>query len=199
MQTQSEGVRTLRKLTMFCAAPEQGLQELWDRGNYLTVEEDKVVMTQGEFASQAMLVVTGKFVAVVGQGKEEKQVGAIMPGEIVGETALFSEEGYRSATVKAAQHSSYLMLDASSLDSAVNNPAVILLEINMLSTMARRIRSTNNAIQSICQGAGPIPSSAPSRNPRIDRATRKRYRSAVREKPRSKGITQRLRAYFAGE
>ena len=124
---------------------------------------DRIFET-GANADVALLLISGRLVASVGEGKDARTLGDIRPGEIVGEQGLFIPGGQRSATVMAADVSSALLLSPQVMDHAARNPAIVAIEQHLLGTLARRIRSTNQAIQQAWKveaPAGPVADTAP--------------------------------------
>jgi CRP-like cAMP-binding protein len=108
-----------------------------------------MVFEQGMTADVALLLIEGKLSVEVQSTGQPRPLGQVHPGEIVGEQALFSRGGERSATVRARQPSSCLLLSPEVLEKASTNPAVIALERQLLATLARRIRGTNQQIQKV--------------------------------------------------
>ena len=132
-----------------------------------------IVFKQGAKADVALLLISGKLGVEVELAGDKRAVGQVHPGEIVGEQALFSRGGFRSATVRAETDSQALIIDWGLLERAAKNDAVVAIERHLLGTLARRIRATNMAIQKLWK------------------------ETAVQENhPEKRGFAQRLRALF---
>jgi CRP-like cAMP-binding protein len=128
------------------------------------------VFEQGSTSDIALLLTAGKLSVEVQHDGDSRTVGQVHPGEIVGEQALFSRGGSRSATVRAIEESQALIIDWSLLERAADNPAMIAIERHLLATMARRIRATNSAIQKLWKETGTL--EAPTDNRRFAKGLR---------------------------
>ncbi len=157
MKGTGASVRLLQQLYMFRTVSPSALAELTALGRLCALSPGEIAMTQGDEADAALLVLQGELEAVVSKEGTERVVGIIKAGELVGETALFTSGGQRSATVRAKQQTRCLALGPKVMSANIDNPAIIFLEIHMLSTMSRRIRNTNSAIQGIWDAAAPTP------------------------------------------
>ncbi len=145
----SEIAEGLASLYMFRSVEAQHLEVLVERAPPVTYFSGDIVFHDGALADSALLVVTGKLVAYLDPGGDRRVLGDSRPGEIVGETALFTRGGKRNATVAAEGVTQCLVLSRDTLTSVGNNPAMLALEQHMLGTMARRIRGTNKNIQRV--------------------------------------------------
>ena len=177
MKATGASVRLLQQLYMFRTVSPSALAELADLGRLCTYSAGEVAITQGEEADAALLVLKGELEAIVSKEGTERVVGTIKAGELVGETALFTSGGKRSATVRAKEDTRCLSLGPRIMSANLDNPALIFLEIHMLSTMSRRIRNTNSAIQSIWDAAAPTPLRQPiQRSPAPAKSLKDRLR-----------------------
>lgn len=140
---------TLSKMHVFRDVPSRALSELCILAPPVQFQIGATVFEQGASADVALLLINGKLDVEVTSKGQRRQVGQVHPGEIVGEQALFSRGGQRSATVRAGTASSCLLLSAPVLEQASTNPAVIAIERQLLATLARRIRGTNQEIQKV--------------------------------------------------
>ena len=107
----------------------------------------QTVFIQDSEAQNAMLLISGKLEVSVRTQNTIRHVGEIHPGEIFGEQGLFHSNGTRNATVIANKNSVCLTITPKIMRDASNNAAMVALEQHLIATMARRIRSTNLAIQ----------------------------------------------------
>jgi len=148
MSTDSD-IDTLTKLFLFKGVPRRSLQELLSLAPPVRFMTGQPVFHQGAEADSALLLIEGRLIATVTALADDKEVGQIRPGEIVGEQGLFVAGGKRSASVVAAAPSACLLLSPAVMDHAFHNPAIVCLEQHMLGTLARRIRGTNQAIQKV--------------------------------------------------
>lgn len=150
----------LAVLYMFRAVQKPHLEALVDLVPSVTYFSGDIVFHEGAAADTAVLVVTGKLVAYVDPGGDRRVLGDSRPGEIVGETALFTRGGKRNATVAAEGVTQCLAFSRETLTRADKNPAMVALEQHMLGTMARRIRGTNMNIQRVWREAEAAKTSA---------------------------------------
>ena len=109
----------------------------------IRVLPDQYVFKQNEKGDTAFLVISGGLIAEL----DSKKIGKIESGEIFGEQGLFHSNGTRNATVIANKNSICLTITPKVMRDASNNGAMVALEQHLIATMARRIRSTNLAIQ----------------------------------------------------
>lgn len=107
----------------------------------------QTVFVQDSDAQNAMLLISGKLEVSVRTQNTIRHVGEIHPGEIFGEQGLFHSNGTRNATVIANKNSVCLTITPKVMRDASSNAAMVALEQHLIATMARRIRSTNLAIQ----------------------------------------------------
>lgn len=147
---------TLSKMHVFRDVPPRALSELCILAPPVQFPIGATVFEQHSASDVALLLIEGKLDVEVTSRGQRRQVGQVHPGEIVGEQALFSRGGERSATVRAGTASSCLLLSPEVLEQASTNPAVIAIERQLLATMARRIRSTNQEIQKIWKETGSL-------------------------------------------
>ena len=101
------------------------------------------VITQGSVADSAMLLVEGRLRVVVESDVRNQQVGEIFPGEIFGEQGLFCDKLLRSANVIASENSICLSFSPKLMRFLKENAALPVLERQLISAMARRIRNSN--------------------------------------------------------
>lgn len=150
----------LSQLYLFRTVPREALRELISIAPPTRISKGQTVFEEGASADVALLLITGRLVASVGHGESSKPVGDIRPGEIVGEQGLFIPGGRRSARVLAVEPSMALLLTPELMDHAARNSAIVALEQHLLGTLARRIRSTNQAIQLAWKADAPDPGSS---------------------------------------
>lgn len=109
----------------------------------------QTIFAQGSAADHAMLLVSGRLEVSIQTDNNVRHIGEIHPGEIFGEQGLFHAQGNRNATVMANQNSMCIKITPDLMRDTWNNPAVVALERHLIGTMARRIRTTNLAIQKV--------------------------------------------------
>ena len=109
----------------------------------------QTIFAQGSTADHAMLLVSGRLEVSIQTNNNVRHIGEIHPGEIFGEQGLFHAQGNRNATVMANQQSICLKITPDLMRDTWNSPAIVALERHLIGTMARRIRTTNLAIQKV--------------------------------------------------
>jgi len=145
---------TLSSMRVFTNVPKGALGELCILAPPVQFPIGAMVFEQGKTSDVALLLIDGRLDVEVESKGQHRQVGQIHPGEIVGEQALFSRGGERSATVRAGTPSSCMLLSSEVMEQAQANPAIIAIERHLLATLARRIRRTNQEIQKVWKEAG---------------------------------------------
>ena len=145
---------TLAQLMLFRRVPPKDISHLCRIARPVVFEPGAQVFSQGDDADCALLVVQGRLVASVGSGDTRREVGDSRAGEIVGETALFTKKGKRSANLVATEPTRCLILDQEVLQTSPYNPAIVAIEQHLLGSIARRIRSSDRVIQRIWKESG---------------------------------------------
>jgi len=157
----SPDAESLSKLFLFRRVKPKDISELCRIARPVQFQAGDEVFVQGQPADCALLVVSGRLVASVGAGIGRRDVGDSRAGEIVGETALFSKFGKRSASVVAVEASRCLILDHEVLTTSPYNGALVAIETHLLGSIARRIRSSGRVIQRVWKESG-VEESAPN-------------------------------------
>ena len=147
---------TANELFIFRDVPPRSVSELCILAPPVDFQVGSTVFSQGADADVALLLIEGKLDVEVVSGGVGRPVGQVLPGEIVGERALFSRDGKRSANVRAAQNSRALLISWDLLEKASGNPAMVAIERHLMGTLARRIRRTNQAIQKVWKETGDL-------------------------------------------
>jgi len=142
-------IQDISNLFLFRSVPERALRELCILAPPVRFPLGSTIFEQGAVSDVALLLVNGSLGVEVESGGERRSVGKVNPGEIVGETALFTRGGTRSATVRASEQSQCLLLNWDVLERGANNPAIVAVERHLLGTLARRIRRTNLEITAL--------------------------------------------------
>jgi CRP-like cAMP-binding protein len=153
----------------------------------------QTVFVQDSEAHNAMLLISGKLEVSVRTENTIRHVGEIHPGEIFGEQGLFHSNGKRNATVIANKNSVCLTITPKIMRDASTNDAMVALEQHLIATMARRIRSTNLAIQKAWKE---IEKDNERRQRRRDLAKSQESQQAEDEQPQN--LLGRIRSLFGG-
>lgn len=185
---------SLLALRQFSGVPREELALLEARGAWMRFPAHAVMMQQGEAARSAYLVVQGRLgVSVESAGGGLREVGDVMPGDVVGESALFGTGGQRSATVRTRSEVWALELTPALMADLRGTRLLVAIQRHLMEVMSRRLRSTDLAIRKAWQeqrqaeGARKTAASeAPTRGAR--RAT----------EPEPDGLLSRLSRLFGG-
>jgi CRP-like cAMP-binding protein len=102
----------------------------------------EVIFREGDPGDRALLVVAGRLRATL-QGRT---LGDTVPGEVVGETAIFLSAGQRSATVTAVEPSTCLSLGRDLFRNNPSNPALIALEAHLCHLVCARMAATDELL-----------------------------------------------------
>ncbi|MDP2313481.1 MAG: cyclic nucleotide-binding domain-containing protein [Pseudomonadota bacterium] len=124
--------------------PPEAVRALLAMTTLVRFDADQVVFKEGDAPTDdAWLLVTGHMSVCVATGERQRVMADVVPGEIVGEVALYARGRARSATVVTTVPSTALRVPRAALVENDDQPAVVALELHLLETMARRIRDTN--------------------------------------------------------
>ncbi|MBL8614054.1 MAG: cyclic nucleotide-binding domain-containing protein [Deltaproteobacteria bacterium] len=190
----------LDALPGFRGLPPGALAELALLGEPRRLRAGQLLFREGEPADQALLLLSGKLAASVGLGAASRALGEVHPGELVGELALLGRGQRRSADVTAVVGGVGLLVGPDTLRRGASSPAVAALERQLLGTLTRRIRKTNQALQGIWreedQAAG-RPALAGSSSSAAPSPVSSAAPSAA-ETPAPTGIKARLARLFGG-
>lgn len=140
-------IEKLSRLPMFRSVPADALADLLQRAPAQRHPPGTILFRQGDEADDAVLLVDGLLEVSVRTAQQTRAVGTIRPGEVAGEQGLFVRGGERNASVVVRQPSLTLRLTPGLLLAGRQNPAVVAVEQHLIATLARRVRSTNLAIQ----------------------------------------------------
>lgn len=131
---------------------EDELAELIALGEERRLTAGHVLYEPGTPADEAMLLVSGRLaVSIEGEGGRERNVGDVWPGEILGESAFFPGETKRTARVRVVQGGLGLALPATFMEDARGTRGLSVLQRHLVSTLARRVRSTDLTIRKVWQ------------------------------------------------
>ncbi len=143
----------LARLPLFRSVPAASLEALMRAGRLRYLGIGERVLTQGEPATSAILLVSGLLEVSVATEAGQHHVGEVHPGELVGEQGLFVAQGRRNATVMCNRPSRILTLTPDLLIEQRDSLAIVALEQHLIATIARRIRKTNLEIQKAWKAA----------------------------------------------
>ncbi|MCB9766504.1 MAG: cyclic nucleotide-binding domain-containing protein [Alphaproteobacteria bacterium] len=112
----------------------------------------ETLLVEGEDDDTMMLVCEGELEVLVGD--PPMRVATITEGRLLGEMALFSKHGRRSATVRTLTPCKLLLLDRGNLEvlRQLGNALVPMLESTALRSLGRRLREVDALIASLAEG-----------------------------------------------
>jgi CRP-like cAMP-binding protein len=138
-------VEQLTELRHFSQLPPEELGRLDELNLSIEVAGGDTLMSEGEVADCAYLVLAGRLVAHAGEPALE--VAEIWPGDVVGESALYGGHPVRNASVTAKTDSTLLHLDLEQLAALRGSAMYAALQRQLMEVLVRRIRATDLAIR----------------------------------------------------
>ncbi|MDP6934455.1 MAG: cyclic nucleotide-binding domain-containing protein, partial [Myxococcota bacterium] len=111
----------LASLYLFKGVSPEALEALCSAAPAVSFEPGDVLFGQGEPATVAFIVLSGRLVARVYSREREQDVGDIRAGEIVGESALYGAGSPRNASVIAMEPTSCIPLTVGLISRASSN------------------------------------------------------------------------------
>jgi len=130
----------LAALLAFRDCPPELLKEFARAAPAVRLPAHALVFTQGAEASGALLIVSGWCRSEVQSGDRRIVLGRAGPGEMIGETGLYTEGMQRSATVVAEEELVAIKLERTILDDPRAAAALRIVELRALVTLSDRIR-----------------------------------------------------------
>jgi CRP-like cAMP-binding protein len=191
----------LLRLGPFRGVPQAAVRELLAVTTLVSFPAERVLFLQGDPLSEdAWLLVTGRLSVLVASGSQQRVMADVWPGEIVGEAALYARGRARSATVMTVGPSVLLRIPRSALIENDSQPALIALELFLLETMAKRLRSTNVVLQRVVneQRHGLPKPTAPGKAAQGARATGGPPKTGAAVKPAVRPATPRPPSVASG-
>jgi CRP/FNR family transcriptional regulator, cyclic AMP receptor protein len=128
----------LMRVSLFEGLSQDDMVRIFAKGLTMRIARDEVLFYQNTTGNQMYIVLAGK----LGVFKNEKQIAELKTGDMCGEMALVSHES-RSATVKAMENSLLLALSQTTIDSLLTKKVAVQLLVNIIRTLAKRLRDTN--------------------------------------------------------
>ncbi len=134
----------LRTVPLLADLEPAAIEGLAREARVVDLPAGAVLMREGEEADGLSVVLSGRLEVSKRVGADDVEVGAVGPGEVVGEMALL-ERGPRTATVRAAEPARTLFIARGAFIEFVGaNPGVALA---MVQTLARRLRATQAMLE----------------------------------------------------
>ena len=155
----------LASIPLFSGVDDSNRRALSESMTSVSLHSGETLVSEGDEGDAMFVLVSGRLRAFVSGDGEERAVGDVSAGEVVGEMALISDEP-RSATVRAVRDSQLLRLDRDDFMAAVNQQPSLLVETARV--VVRRLErsihghqdpSTPRTIAVIAAGGGSDPSS----------------------------------------
>ena len=129
-----EKLEMLRRIPLFSGFSRSQLQRLAALADEVNVPAGKVLMRQGEFGSEMMLLITGH--AVV--DRDGARIDTLHAGDFFGEIAII-QEGERTATVTAEGPARLLVVTHRDFHSIMEEFPEVAVQV--MATLANRIRT----------------------------------------------------------
>jgi CRP-like cAMP-binding protein len=137
-------IELLARSELFSAFDRAVLQKIVLDARHVDCDRNDVVFEEGEEADEMFVVQTGR-VAIGRRSPDgrESLVALMEPGDLFGEMSLF-DEGSRSASARALERSSLLVLPYDDVRSALDEEPQLLWDV--VSLLAQRLRTTDDAL-----------------------------------------------------
>ena len=137
----------LARHELFRDLPSTAMGELIKSCEVLIVERGAHLLTENEPADCAFFVLLGRFVVSVSDARGRREVGAALPGELLGEMGLIAK-ATRVAAVHASRRSLVLRVPRARFDALLaDNPQVTVAVSRLL---ARRLSEANQRLLGHC-------------------------------------------------
>jgi len=145
-------IEELARNRVFRGVSKRDLRELLAAASIARFRPDEAVLREGDPADSALLLISGRLRASVRAGHRVRKLGSIRPGEVIGESTLFSGDARRNATVTAVEASRCMEISRDLLLQHPTNAGIVAIEKHLLRVMSRRIRRTHKAIREAWHG-----------------------------------------------
>ena len=148
IQSPESIVESLRDVPLFSGLQPEALDELADAASMSRLENDQVLFTEGELASELTFVLSGS-IRLTCQATDgvEVVVGYVQAGDILGEMAVL-DPAPRSASARAAEPAAVLHLPADRFAQFIDegHPVAKVMLVAIRQMMTHRIRVLNERI-----------------------------------------------------
>ena len=134
----------LHNLSLFGELSDSDLDKLIDMAEEVVLEQDDVLMEEGDPGDAMYVVLDGDFKISKRSGNQDVVLAMRGTGEVLGEMALI-EDLPRSATVKAARKSTILKITKAVFQTLIGSSSSAALSI--LHTMSARVRNTESMLR----------------------------------------------------
>ncbi|MEM7387091.1 MAG: cyclic nucleotide-binding domain-containing protein [Verrucomicrobiota bacterium] len=134
---------------------EEDRQLLSGWGEFLPVQKDAVLITEGDRQDSLYFIISGQLHAFTSTDGRRILLGRLGPGDTIGEVNIF-DPGTASASVSSVEFSQVWRLDREMADSLVKEePAVAsVLLVNIATQLSKRLRETNEKVSYVKKALG---------------------------------------------
>ncbi len=141
-EVSSDRYAKMRECSFFDPIPSEFLSEIVDKSRIVTFHQGEKIVTEQDTIRPFYVMVFGSATVQV----DQHEVGRILSGECLGESAFFTKEtATRSATVIA--ESEVIAVEMSPVDiEAITDPARMFLDKALLLALFRKLQSANKNI-----------------------------------------------------
>ncbi len=138
----------MKEFELFQHITLDNIQSIANEAEYLELEEDKIIFTEGSTGRDLYLIIKGS-VSILnsvpgGDSAELKELHVLRSGEVLGELS-YLDGTPRSAAVKTKESSVLLQIPAKALDSLCEEKPLLGYRLmkNLATIITERIRTTN--------------------------------------------------------
>lgn len=148
----------LEQIDMFSSLSSKELRDIEKIAKTRKVLRGEVIFSQGDVASDLYLVENGQVEILMKDFKNDcKQLAVLRNGDFFGEMALFDKGSLRSATARALQNSTLVIIPGLGFERLLQEKPSI--SFKLLSAFSKRLKDTS---QKAVSGSGTVVASAPS-------------------------------------
>ncbi len=132
----------LEQIDLFSSLSTKELRDIEQIALTRSVLRGEVIFSQGDFARDLFLVQNGQVEILLKDYKQElKQVAVMRNGDFFGEMALFDKDSIRSATARALQNSTLIIIPGTGFERLLQEKPSI--SFKLLNALSKRLKDTS--------------------------------------------------------
>ncbi|HNV70525.1 MAG TPA: tetratricopeptide repeat protein, partial [Candidatus Ozemobacteraceae bacterium] len=132
----------LEQIDLFSSLSTKELRDIEQIALTRSVLRGEVIFSQGDFARDLFLVQNGQVEILLKDYKQDlKQVAVMRNGDFFGEMALFDKDSVRSATARALQNSTLIIIPGTGFERLLQEKPSI--SFKLLNALSKRLKDTS--------------------------------------------------------
>ena len=132
----------LEQIDLFTSLSSKELRDIEQIAQTRAVSRGDIIFTQGDRARDLFLVENGQVEILLKDYKQDfKQVAVMRNGDFFGEMALFDKDSLRSATARALQNSSLIIIPGAGFERLLQEKPSI--SFKLLNALSKRLKDTS--------------------------------------------------------